>query len=206
MNKAKKIIGLLKHLNRYLPLNTLIQMYKSLVRPHVEYCDVIFHLPSINNPPPMGISLPSLMSKIESIQYQAALAVTGTWKGTNRVKLYEELGWESLSDRSSYKRIIQLYKIINKMTPSYLLDKLPLTRRNLIELPNIFQEIRSRTLRYQNSFFPNAIHTWKLIISHFDDYPGLNQLKCHLLSLFRPNSKPIFGIHDPIGIRYVFQL
>ena len=37
--------------------------------------------------------------KIESVQYSAALAVTGTWRGTSREKLYAELGWESLSSR-----------------------------------------------------------------------------------------------------------
>ena len=37
------------------------------------------------------------MEKAEIIQYQAALAVTGEWQGSSRSKLYDELGWESLS-------------------------------------------------------------------------------------------------------------
>ena len=36
------------------------------------------------------------MEMIEIIQYQAALTITGTWRGTSRNKMYEELGWESL--------------------------------------------------------------------------------------------------------------
>ena len=32
------------------------------------------------------------MAKIESVQYQVALAITGTWQGTSRIKLYKELG------------------------------------------------------------------------------------------------------------------
>ena len=44
------------------------------------------------------------MNEIERVQYRAALAVTGTWKGSNRSKLYEELGWESLSDRRKKQR------------------------------------------------------------------------------------------------------
>ena len=59
------------------------------------------------------------MEQIEKIQYQAALAVTGAWQGSNRSQIYEEVGWESLSDT------LQIYKIINAMTPSYLKDKLP---------------------------------------------------------------------------------
>ena len=90
---------MIKHLSKYLPLRTLILMYKSLVRPHFDYCDTIFHVPPPNNgifdnnPNNMGI-LPILMKKIESVQYQAALAITGAWKGTSRIKIYEQLGLE----------------------------------------------------------------------------------------------------------------
>lgn len=37
------------------------------------------------------------MTKVEHVQYRAALVTTGAWKGTNKENLYEELGWESLS-------------------------------------------------------------------------------------------------------------
>ena len=32
--------------------------------------------------------------RLEQTQYSAALAVAGAWRGTNRQRLYEELGWE----------------------------------------------------------------------------------------------------------------
>ena len=44
--KAKKNIGLLKHLSNFLLLKTLDQMYKTFVRSHLDYCDVIYHIPS----------------------------------------------------------------------------------------------------------------------------------------------------------------
>ena len=112
MKKAKKIVGIIKHLNTFLPLKTLQQMYKSLVRPHLEYCDVIFHLPPVINERPFSMQLPELMMKLESVQYQAALAVTGAWKGTRRIKIYEELGWETLDSRCMYKGILQQHKIL----------------------------------------------------------------------------------------------
>ena len=97
---------MIRHLSIFLPVKTLVTMYKSLVRPHLDYCDVIFHSPPDNN----GIfdgrknnhgTLNALMAKIESVQYQAALAIMGTWQGTSRSKLYDELGYESLSNRRS---------------------------------------------------------------------------------------------------------
>ena len=51
------------------------------------------------------------MEEIERVQYQAGLAITGAWKGSSRVKLYEELGWESLSDRRWTRRTLQIHKI-----------------------------------------------------------------------------------------------
>ena len=38
-------------------------------------------------------------SKIESVQYNAALALTGAIRGTSQTKLYIELGLESLRSR-----------------------------------------------------------------------------------------------------------
>ena len=42
----EKIIGILKHLSKFLPLKTLNQMNKALVRSHLDYCDVIYHQPA----------------------------------------------------------------------------------------------------------------------------------------------------------------
>ena len=64
------------------------------------------------------------MEKVEIIQYQAALAITGTWHGSSRTKLYEKLGWENLSDRHMSRRILQIHKIIHRKTPVYLREKL----------------------------------------------------------------------------------
>ena len=77
IKKAKKNIGIIKHLSNFLPLKTLDQMYKALVRPHLDYCDIIYHIPPSINPPPQLPTFNSLMEKLEIVQYQAALAVTG---------------------------------------------------------------------------------------------------------------------------------
>ena len=201
--KAKKIIGLIKHLSKYLPLKTLDQMYKTLARSHLDYCDVIYHEPSKVNQPPLGMTLTASMEEIERIQYHAALAVTGAWQGSSRAKLYEQLGWESLSDRRLSRRILLVHKIENNNTPSYLKEKLPFHDRNF---PNCFRERRCRTDRFKKSFFPNSVSNWNIFIRHFPNIPSPNSLKSHLQSFFRPIMKSIFHIHDPSGTRYLFQL
>ena len=89
-------------------------MYNSLVRSHLDYCDVIYHIPPKIHPPPLGITLHDHMEMLEKTQYQAALAVTGAWQGTSRVKLYDELGWESLSERRICRRVLLMHKIVDE--------------------------------------------------------------------------------------------
>ena len=151
-------------------------MYKSLVRSHLDYCDIIYHEPSTINQPPLGLSLTSLMEKIERIQYQAALAVSGSWQGSSRAKLYDELGWESLSDRRRCRRILQVHKIENDNTPFYLKGKLPAHHRPQVNgnIPKSFREQRSRTNRHKNSFYSDAIASWNMFINHFDKMPSIN--------------------------------
>ena len=100
-------------------------MYKMFVRPHLDYGDIIYHIPHSPNIFDSSISLHPLMERLEKVQYQAALAITGCWQGTSRNQIYEELGWENLSDRRWSRRLLQLYKIRNNMTPSYLKNNLP---------------------------------------------------------------------------------
>ena len=123
MSKAKKALGRLKLLSKYLTTRTLDLMYKSFVRPHMDFCDVIYHEPSKDSV--FGQMLTKLMEDVEKLQYKAALIATGTWQGSNRLKVYNELGWESLSDRRRSRRILSLYKIVNGNTPLYLRELLP---------------------------------------------------------------------------------
>ena len=206
--KAKKHIGIIKHLSNFLPLKTLDQMYKALVRCHLDYCDIIYHMPSHQNQAPLGVTLSSLMEKVERIQYQASLAISGAWRGSSRSKRYEELGWETLSDRRMSRRILQIHKIYNNKTPLYLNDKLPLNCRALFSgnARNTFREIICKTNRYKNSFFPNAIASWNIFIKYFEDVPSFDILKKHINIFLRPKTRSIFGIHDPVGLRYLFQL
>ena len=175
--KAKKNLGLIKHLSMFLPHKTLDLMYKALACSYFDYCDIIYHIPSKQTQ--LGVTLNALIEKTERIQYQAALAVTDAWQGSCRSKLYEEQGWESLSGRRWCRRILQIHKIVNDKTPSYLKNKLPRLRRPLYRQSssNTFHEFKWKSLRCMSSFFPDAITSWNNIITHFGDIPSLNVLK-----------------------------
>ena len=205
---ARKSIGVLKYLSSYLPLKTLDTIYKLFTRSHFDYCDVIYHIPVSNNVYNLFTPLHSLMESIERIQYQAALAITGAWQGSSRNKLYEELGWESLSDRRWFRRLFQFYKIHNNMTPQYLKDNLPPIRRALYGNNNrdVYHNIFCRTTRYRNSFYPDSVKSWNDIGNEFNLCNSIAKFKTDIIKLIRPIPKSIFKLHDPKGLKYLFQL
>ena len=51
------------------------------------------------------------INKIAKAQYDAALAITGTIRGTSWEKLYAERGLESLKFRQCFRKLTCFYKI-----------------------------------------------------------------------------------------------
>ena len=80
---------MLKKLSNYLPRHFLVILYKAFIRPHLDYADIIFDKPNKMN----------ICNKIESLQYNAALAITSAIRGSSKGKLYQELGFEYLSSK-----------------------------------------------------------------------------------------------------------
>ena len=64
-------------------------LYKSFIRAHLDYGDIIYDQ-SFNN---------SLQNKIESIEYNASLAIIDPIRRTCKESLYEELRLESVQHR-----------------------------------------------------------------------------------------------------------
>ena len=59
--KAKKNIGIIKDISIFLPHKTLDLMYKALGYSHLDYCDIIYHIPSRQIQ--VGVTLNALMGK-----------------------------------------------------------------------------------------------------------------------------------------------
>ena len=85
--KISKTLGLLRKLHNLLPRSALITIYKAFVRPHLDYGDILYD---------QAYNM-SFHHKLESIQYNACLAITGAIRGTSKEKLYQELGLESIT-------------------------------------------------------------------------------------------------------------
>ena len=84
LSKVNKTTRLLRKLEAFLPRPSLVTVYRAFVRPHLVYGDIIYDQ-TYND---------SFHQKMESVQYNAALAITGAIRGTSRENLYQELGLE----------------------------------------------------------------------------------------------------------------
>ena len=101
LKKISKPVGLLRKFQGNLPRTSLITIYKSFARPHLDYGDIIYDQ-TFNE---------SFHQRIESIQYNTAIATTGAIRDTSSEKLYKELGLEPLRSRKWLRKLCLFSKI-----------------------------------------------------------------------------------------------
>ena len=70
------------------------------------------------------------------VQLYAARIVTGLSIITSRTSLYLETGWEPLVNRRDHSKLSTMYKIYNKLVPSYL-KEITLFHITTLEIPQI---------------------------------------------------------------------
>ena len=114
-----------------LPRITLVTICKALVRPHLDYGNILYDQTFSNY----------FYDKLESIQYNACLAITQASRGTPREKIYQELGLEPLRVRRWYRKHCLFYKVFKNEHPQHLFHLIPVrhsshTSRNVYSISN----------------------------------------------------------------------
>ena len=96
---------------------------------------------------------------IGSVQYNAALAITGATHGSSREKLYQELGFdESIHDIHWYRKLCFYCKIWQNNCPLYLTELVAAMKSNCYS----FRTNRPRTVHkvrtdcFKSTFLPSA--------------------------------------------------
>ena len=110
IKKCNKLIGVIRRLSVHLPRTALLTIYKSFIRPNLDYGDILYDKPKNEN----------FQNKLEKVQYRACLAITNAIQGSSKDRLYDESGLYSLTNRRWKSKLIFFYKIVNGMLPNYL--------------------------------------------------------------------------------------
>ena len=97
------------------------------------------------------------LMKWKKFKIQAARILTGTNMYASKQLLYLETGWEKLSKRREYHRLVLPYKVLNDLAPAHLRNTLlSYTNQNINNYNfrhNNMQLIYTRTETFRSSFF-----------------------------------------------------
>ncbi|KAI8493851.1 hypothetical protein Bbelb_281980 [Branchiostoma belcheri] len=103
---------------------------------------------------------------LERVQYHAGRLVTGAAVRTPYLEVLQKLGWDRLTTRRDYHRLVTMYKLVNGPVPPHLQSLVPTTRiansQSQLRLRNAhhLHIPRSRTNTYKNIFFLYTARLW----------------------------------------------
>ena len=144
-----------------------------------DYCGIIYEK-AYNS---------SFHQKIESVQYNGCLAITGAMRGTSKEKLYDELGpFNSLAGSESCANFTNMNLLGITLVP---LRKSPYCTRNTESIPlfkkkqQLFLTILDHNIRNNGSF---------------------SAFKNNILKFFRPTPNNVFNCENHRGIKLVTKL
>ena len=151
-----------KHLYMMVPLKykldqrSLEKMYKSFVRPVMEYGIVVW-----------GVTYDTSLAKLEEINIKAMWIITGATEKSNIAKLSLETSVSLVAERQDRAKLPLFYNVVNNLVPDYLSHLLPSVNRNIVKynlrnndefkLPFMHFET------FRRSFIPYVLKLWNLL-------------------------------------------
>ena len=197
IKKINKTVGLLRKFQQILGRSSLVTIYKMFIRSRLDYADMIYDQAYYS----------AFYDKLESIQYNACLAITGAIRSTSAEKIYREQGLESFIPRRWFRKPSHFYKIFNDKSPSYLFNLiLNFNRVHNTRLSYNIPPIKVRHYYFKNSFFPSAISELDKLDLNIRNSASLNAFKKKLLNFIRPGANSIFDILNTLGIKFLTRL
>ena len=179
---ANRALGFLRRNLTRCNADTKALAYKTLVRPHLEYCDTVWD-PHTNNH----------IGKLEAIQNKAARWIRRDYRHTTSVtRLKQDIKLEPLETRRRIHRQQMLYKITNNLVD--------INRDTYLHPTNIRSTRGSHNLKYHTyqantnifkcSFFPRSIQEWNHLPSHVVNSPTLDTFRTRITHHYTPNLFP----------------
>ena len=112
-----------KHLGVILDSKLIFDEHLNMVS--LKISKILGLLQKLHNQLPRSAQHMSFHHKLESIQYNACLAITGAIRSTSKEILHHELGLELLQLPRWYRKLGMFYKIYKDKSPQYLFKQIP---------------------------------------------------------------------------------
>jgi hypothetical protein len=104
----------LRKLKYRLKRDYLEKIYLVFIRPILEFASEVWDNCGQTN-----------CNRLERMQIEGARIVTGLSTYASFDSIYKETGWATLSTRRKVKKLLLVYKIVNKEAPDYLYELVP---------------------------------------------------------------------------------
>ncbi len=106
ISNLAKYVGLFFKLRHYLPLTTLLTLYKTLFEPHINYWNVIW-----------CNTYPSYLKKLESLQKKIIRAMSWSEYNAPTKPLFYRFGLLRLTELNSFHNACVMHQVIHKTNP-----------------------------------------------------------------------------------------
>ena len=166
---AMKRISALKRVNHRFPRRSRLQIYLSFIRPVLEFGWQFYDNTSKD-----------ISDKLERVQREALLTVTGAYKKTKHSSLLKEVGVPTLKNRREMFKCNFIFKHLNNLLPGYFEKIMPpqTSERTQYNLRNAHDLTTPQTTKnyFLKSFIPSSITTWNRLdnsikcISNIEDF------------------------------------
>ena len=103
-SKVSRAIGFLKYAHSFLPMETVIALYRGIVEPHFRYCCSVW-----------GCAGKTEVNQLQKLQNRAARIVTGSSFDAPSGPIIEELGWKTIEELIESETMV--YKSLNELAP-----------------------------------------------------------------------------------------
>lgn len=162
-------INRIRHL---LDRETLSYIIHSLVLSKLFYCSIVWGNTTAKN-----------VAKLQSVQNFAARIITNTRKFDHITPVLKELKWLPVDKHLMYRDILQVYKCLKGLSPSYLSEQFiyrtsihqyPTRQNNEVIVP------KCRTSTGQRSFHYRAAKLWNSLDEHLQNTSNFKKFKIDL--------------------------
>ena len=113
IKKMAKKYGILCRLKNELTVGSKIQLYKSIISPHIDFCPSILFLANSTQ-----------MLRLQRLQNRVMRLILKCNRYTSSSFMLDALQWLSVKQRVYFLTMVFLYKIFNDMLPRYLCDRI----------------------------------------------------------------------------------
>ena len=196
--KANKKLSVLRSV-KLLSRKTLDVLYKLTVRSVIDYgLFIYFHNLKQSD-----------VHRVEQIQYKAGQVVTGALPLTSRLKLNNELSWESIADRAKFLGLTFFHKIRRQLTRPLIRSCMPQPNFNEnynLRQANVFKPFLYYNQRFSKSFFPFFTKLYNNLPVNIQCKADIDEFKSELGFRLKPDKFKHFSKGNKIANKYLSRL